>query len=88
MTYDARAVVPGHGKWSNDPRKDIGMVRDYLKFLRQSMGEAARDLVPFEDAYQETDWGVWKSVPMFKFANRMNAYNTYLLMEQEALKAQ
>ncbi len=88
MTYDAKAVVPGHGKWSNDPRKDIGMVRDYLKFLRQSMGDAARDLVPFEDAYEQTEWGAWKSVPMFKFANRMNAYNTYLLMEQEALKGQ
>ena len=88
MTYDAQAVVPGHGKWSNDPRKDIGMVRDYLKFLRQTMGEAARDLIPFEEAYDETDWRDWQSVPMFKFANRMNAYNTYLLMEQEALKAQ
>lgn len=88
MTYDAAAVVPGHGKWSNDPRKDIGLVRDYLKFLRQSMGDAARDLVPFDEAYAETDWGEWTGVPMFKFANRMNAYNTYLLMEQEALKGQ
>jgi hypothetical protein len=32
------------------------------------------------------DWSACVSVPMFKFANRMNAYNTYLLMEQEGLK--
>jgi len=25
-------------------------------------------------------------MPMFQFANRMNAYNTYLLMEQEGLR--
>jgi len=25
-------------------------------------------------------------MPMFQFANRMNAYNTYLLMEQEGMK--
>jgi hypothetical protein len=24
-------------------------------------------------------------MPMFRFANRMNAYNTYLLMEKESL---
>lgn len=86
LTYEAKAVVPGHGQWSSDPRKDIGMVRDYLKYLRQTMGEAADGLVPFDEAYAETDWSAWENTPMFKFANRMNAYNTYLLKEQEGLQ--
>ena len=86
LQYGATAVVPGHGKWSADPRKDIGMVRDYLKYLRETMGAAAADLIPFEEAYAETDWSSWQAVPMFKVANRMNAYNTYLLKEQEGLQ--
>jgi glyoxylase-like metal-dependent hydrolase (beta-lactamase superfamily II) len=86
LSYDAKAVVPGHGRWSADPRKDISMMRDYLKYLRQTMGEAADALVPFDEAYAQTDWRDWETVPMFKFANRMNAYNTYLLKEQEGLQ--
>jgi glyoxylase-like metal-dependent hydrolase (beta-lactamase superfamily II) len=86
LAHDATAVVPGHGPASNDPKKDIGMTRDYLKFLRSSMGQAVQDFVPFEEAYKSTDWSAFERMPMFGFANRMNAYNTYLLMEEEALE--
>ena len=86
LQYPAEAVVPGHGKASANPKKDITLVRDYLKYLRKTMGEAADNLMPFDEAYDATDWSDFEPVPMFKFANRMNAYNTYLLMEQEALK--
>ena len=47
------------------------------------MGQAAKNLDPFEEAYQATDWSRFAGYPLFKAANRMNAYNTYLLMEQE-----
>ena len=85
LAHDARAVVPGHGAMSTNPKKDIGMTRDYLRYLRATMGQAVQDFVPFEEAYQATDWSRFESTPMFEFANRMNAYNTYLLMEEEAL---
>lgn len=85
LAFDARAVVPGHGAASTDPKKDIGTTRDYLKHLRQSMGEAVENFVPFDEAYEKTDWSAFEAVPMFGPANRMNAYNTYLLLEQEAL---
>lgn len=85
LAFDAKAVVPGHGATSTDPRKDIGTTRDYLKHLRQSMGEAVENFVPFEEAYEKTDWSAFAAMPMFGPANRMNAYNTYLLLEQEAL---
>ena len=85
LAFDARAVVPGHGAASTEPKKDIGMTRDYLRHLRQSMGKAVEDFVPFEEAYARTDWSAFEHMPMYGFANRMNAYNTYLLLEEEAL---
>ena len=56
---------------------------DYLVYLRTTMGEAARNLEPFDDAYKAADWSRFEKLPLFRVANRMNAYNTYLLMEQE-----
>jgi hypothetical protein len=47
------------------------------------MGQAAKNLEPFDDAYQAADWSRFEHLPLFRAANRMNAYNTYLLMERE-----
>jgi len=76
-------VVPGHGPPSTEPAADLALTRDYLLHLRRSMGEAARNLEPFEEAYARTDWSRFDKLPLFQAANRMNAYNTYLLMEHE-----
>lgn len=81
--FAPRAMVPGHGEVSTEPLADLELTRDYLVFLRKSMGEAARDLEPFEDAYAKVDWSRFEKMPLFRAANRMNAYNTYLLMEQQ-----
>lgn len=86
LAFDTRAVVPGHGAASTEPKKDIGTTRDYLRHLRTTMGNAVENFVPFEEAYEKTDWSAFEAMPMFGPANRMNAYNTYLLLEQEALK--
>jgi hypothetical protein len=83
LAYDAKVVVPGHGPASTTPREDMELTRDYLLYLRQAMGRAAREMEPFEDAYARTDWSRFEHLPLFRAANRMNAYNTYLLMEQE-----
>jgi hypothetical protein len=50
------------------------------------MGKAVRDLTPFDEAYAAVDWSRYAKVPAFEAANRINAYGTYLRMEQEALK--
>ena len=84
LTFDARWVVPGHGPISTDPKGDMTLTRDYLIYLRESMGRAAREMTPFDEAYQITDWKKFENMPLFKSVNRMNAYNTYLLMEREA----
>jgi glyoxylase-like metal-dependent hydrolase (beta-lactamase superfamily II) len=81
-----RFVVTGHGQASTDATRDLALTRDYLAYLREVMGKAVADFVPFEDAYKEADWSRFSSVPVFEPANRVNAYGTYLLMERELLK--
>lgn len=80
-------VVPGHGEMSRAPLKDLQLTRSYLLFLRRAMGDAVADMVPFEEAYQKTDWKSFAAYPAFAQANRINAYQTYLLMERESLLA-
>ncbi len=78
-----RIVVPGHGPQSDDPLADLAQTRDYLVHLRAAMAEAAANLEPFEEAYARADWSRFAHLPLFRAANRMNAYNTYLLLEQQ-----
>ncbi len=82
IAFDAQTIVPGHGPVSGSAQEDLRLTRDYLAYLRQTMGEAARNLEPFEEAYARTDWSRFERLPLFAAANRINAYNTYLLMEQ------
>lgn len=83
LKFDAAVVVPGHGPSSTQARQDMEMTRDYLVYLRKTMGEAAKEMTPFDEAYKATDWTAFEHLPLFSAANRMNAYNTYLLMEHE-----
>ena len=79
-----KVILPGHGPAStDDPLADLSLTREYLAHLRRTMGEAARSLEPFEEAYARADWSRYAHLPLFSAANRMNAYNTYLLMEQQ-----
>jgi glyoxylase-like metal-dependent hydrolase (beta-lactamase superfamily II) len=83
IALDPKVLVPGHGAPSTTPRADLVFTRDYLVFLRRQMGEAARNLVPFEEAYDAVDWSAYRKLPAFEEANRVNAYNQYLRLEQE-----
>ena len=69
------------------------LIRDLFQQLRQLDGQpkdvqadaSIRQLAAQapDAAYKSTDWSRFEKYPLFKEANRMNAYNTYLLMEQE-----
>jgi glyoxylase-like metal-dependent hydrolase (beta-lactamase superfamily II) len=83
LQLPVKVMVPGHGPASSNPRPDMQLTRDYLVFLREAMGRAAANLDPFDEAYAATDWSRVARYPRFEEANRMNAYNTFLLMEQE-----
>ena len=80
-----RILVGGHGPASEDAARDLKMTRDYLVFLREQMGRAVEEMSGFEEAYARVDWSRFEKLPAFKAANRVNAYNTYILMEKEAL---
>ncbi|MFO1412884.1 MAG: MBL fold metallo-hydrolase [Burkholderiales bacterium] len=87
IALNPAVVVPGHGPVSRDVERDLVLTRDYLRYLRETMGRAVKDLEPFDEAYAATDWSRWKGLPAFEQANRQNAYGTYLLLEQETLGA-
>lgn len=76
-------VIPGHGAHSINPIEDIRFTREYLRYLRQSMAKAAIDMDPFEEAYRQADWSEYEGMPLFRAANRMNAYNVYLSIQAE-----
>jgi glyoxylase-like metal-dependent hydrolase (beta-lactamase superfamily II) len=86
LALDPKVLVPGHGDPSRSPRQDIEFTREYLVFLREQMAKAARDLVPFEEAYEAVDWSKYRDLPAFEEANRVNAYNQYLRLEQEGVE--
>ncbi|WP_223245950.1 MBL fold metallo-hydrolase [Polynucleobacter asymbioticus] len=76
-------VIPGHGAYSVNPAQDIAFTRSYLKYLRESMTPAAINMDPFEEAYKQADWSEYEGMPLFRAANRMNAYNVYLSIQAE-----
>jgi glyoxylase-like metal-dependent hydrolase (beta-lactamase superfamily II) len=76
-------VVPGHGPYSTNAVEDVVFTRNYLAYLREVMGPAARDLDPFEEAYAKANWSEYDGMPLFRAANRMNAYNVYLSIQAE-----
>ena len=79
------ALVPGHGNVADNPNAAVGLTRRYLAYLREQMGRAAEDFIPFNEAYEATDWSDFEDLPAFAEANRRNAYQVYLSMEAELL---
>lgn len=79
-------MIPGHGAISTNATADLKLTRDYLTYLRATMGKAVANFETFDEAYAKTSWKQFEKLPAFHEANRANAYNTYILMEREALK--
>ncbi|HKJ72234.1 MAG TPA: MBL fold metallo-hydrolase [Gammaproteobacteria bacterium] len=76
-------IIPGHGPATEDASGAIAFMRGYITKLRESMGAAVRNLVPFEQAYADTDWSEYRDLPAFDATHRRNAYNVYLEMQEE-----
>jgi glyoxylase-like metal-dependent hydrolase (beta-lactamase superfamily II) len=79
-------IVTGHGPPSKDGSADLAMTRDYLRFLREQMAQAVDEMLEFNEAYARIDWSRFRTMPAFDAANRRNAFNTFVLMEREALQ--
>ena len=85
IDLEPQVMITGHGAPSRNPAVDLALTRDYLLYLRQTMGKAVEDFVSFDEAYARTDWSRFANLPAFDAANRTNAYGSYLLMEKESL---
>lgn len=81
-----RIVVSGHGRHSTDAVGDLTQTRDYLEFLYRQMHQAFDDGIDFDAAYARVDWSSFDKLPAFEAANRRNAYQAYLNVEQDALR--
>ena len=86
IALSPKYMIPGHGAASTTPVEDLKSTRNYLSYVRKAMGKAVKNFVPFEEAYANTDWTLFSTLPAFLDANHANAYNTYLLMESEGLE--
>ena len=83
---DATTIIPGHGPAADDPDKIVSLTRRYLSYVRQVMGAAIEEWIPFDEAYENADWSEFIEYPAFIEANRQNAYGVFLSMEQESLE--
>lgn len=83
-TAQLRALIPGHGSMASDPDAAIRDTREYLAYIRDKMGVAVEEMIPFEDVYATVDWSKFAELPAFREANRRNAYQVYLSMEAES----
>ena len=81
LTLSPKVVVPGHGPHSTDPGADLKFTRNYLQYLRDQMREPALNLDDFDAAYKSADWSPYEGYPLFRAANRMNAYNVFLSIQ-------
>ncbi len=83
---DVAALIPGHGPARENPREMLALTTRYLAYMREQMGKAVEDWVPFDEAYEQVDWDEFMEYPAFLEANRRNAYAVYLSLEAEALQ--
>ena len=81
-----RHIVPGHGALSADAGQVVEATREYILYVRAAMAAAARDFVPFDEAYRTTDWSRYDKLPAFEASNRGNAYRIYLEEEARLLR--
>ncbi len=86
QTIDVVALIPGHGPASTEPREMLTLTTRYLEYVREQMGKAVAEWVPFDEAYERTDWSAFAGYPAFAEANRRNAYAVYLSLEAESLR--
>jgi glyoxylase-like metal-dependent hydrolase (beta-lactamase superfamily II) len=47
---DVAALIPGHGPARENPREMLALTTRYLAYMREQMGKAVEDWVPFDEA--------------------------------------
>ena len=83
---DPTFIIPGHGRPSTAAKEAIAFTRDYIQFVRATMGAAVESWTDFDVAYRQTDWSKYVGMPAFGANNRGNAYRIFLELEQHQFK--
>jgi glyoxylase-like metal-dependent hydrolase (beta-lactamase superfamily II) len=79
-----RYVIPGHGEVDRHANNAVTATSDYINYVRKAMSDAVSDFIPFEQAYENTDWSKYRNMPAFDDSNRGNAYRIYLELEAKS----
>jgi len=80
------ALIPGHGPAADNPNRALRATSHYLSFVREKMHDAVENMDSFDEVYDKIDWSEFEQLPAFEAANRRNAYQVYLSIEDEFLK--
>ena len=79
-------LIPGHGPAAERPAEAIRLTLRYLRFVRDEMAVAVREMIPFDEAYAAVDWSEFSQLPAFEATHRRNAFGIYLSLEQEMME--
>jgi glyoxylase-like metal-dependent hydrolase (beta-lactamase superfamily II) len=85
-SLDPKFIIPGHGNPSTAAKEAIAFTRNYIEYLRRTMGKAVENWTDFDTAYAQTNWSNYQEIPAFSSNNRGNAYRVYLEMERLQFK--
>jgi hypothetical protein len=80
-------VVGSDGTYSTNALTDLAQTRDYLVCLRSQISAAFEQGLGCDAAYRQIGWSQFAALPAFEAANRRNAYQAYMNVERDALKA-
>ena len=78
---DLVALIPGHGPAAADPNAAVRGTLRYLTYVRETMAAAVEEMIPFAEAYANTDWSEFSHLPAFEATHRRNAFGVYLSLE-------
>lgn len=77
----ARLMIPGHGSAQRAPFPMVVRTRDYMQRLRAEMAAAVEEMVPLQDAVEQSDFADWRAVRLYRENHRANANFVYREME-------
>ena len=64
-----------------DPNAAIALTLEYLAYVREVMGRAVEEMIPFAEAFDAADWSEFEKLPAYEATHRRNAYGVYLSLE-------
>ena len=80
---DARLMVPGHGSAQTPPFPMVQATHDYIREMRQRIGEKVESGVPLMETVEQVEMQEWRDVPLYEENQRANTSFIYRELEFE-----